>query len=280
MVAALALAALLAAGSPTDQIAALEQQSGGRIGVAALDSANAGQINHRPNERFRLCSTFKLLAAAAVLQRVDAGTERLDRFVTYGKEDLLAYAPVTRAHVGEGGMSLGELCAAALQQSDNTAPNLLLRSLGGPAGLTKFLRAVGDSATRSDRMEPELNQGAADDERDTTTAAAMRADLARLLSGEEVLSAGSRRQLEAWLAGNTTGDKMIRAGLPADWQVGDKTGRSGDGAVNDVAILHPPGRAPIFLAIYTVTRATASEEQNRMVAEVARVVADAFSRDR
>lgn len=279
MVAALALAALLAAGSPTDQIAALEKQSGGRIGVAALDFASAGQINYRPNERFRLCSTFKLLAAAAVLHRVDAGTERLDRFVTYGKEDLLAHAPVTRAHLGEGGMSLGELCAAALQQSDNTAANLLLRSIGGPAGLTKFLRAIGDSVTRSDRMEPELNQGAPDDERDTTTAAAMRADLARLLSGE-VLSAGSRRQLEAWLAGNTTGGQMIRAGLPADWQAGDKTGRSGDGAVNDVAILHPPGRAPIFLAIYTVTRATSSEEQNRIVAEVARVVADAFSRDR
>ncbi len=210
MVAALAVAALLSASSATDQISALEKQSGGRIGVAAFDVASGKRIEHRPNERFRLCSTFKFLAAAAVLEKIDEGKDQLDRFVTYGKEDLLEYAPVTRAHVNEGGMKLGALCAAALQQSDNTAGNLLLRQIGGPAGLTKFLRAIGDPVTRLDRLEPELNRGAPGDERDTTTPAAMCADLQRLLTGK-VLFEKSRAQLETWIAGNTTGAGMIRA---------------------------------------------------------------------
>ena len=250
-----------------------------RLGVAAVDLQTGARSTNRPNERFRLCSTFKFLAAAAVLKKVDDGKEQLDRFVPYGKEDLLEYAPVTRTHVNEGGMKLGALCAAALEQSDNTAGNLLLRAIGGPAGLTKFLRSIGDSVTRCDRFEPELNLGGPGDERDTTTPTAMVENLQRLLTGP-VLSEKSRAQLQDWLAANTTGDGMIRAGVPADWKVGDKTGRSGDGAVNDIAILQPLARAPILLAIYSFQPNEKNDERNRTIAEATRQALKALASER
>ncbi len=278
MVAAFVLAAVLWTSSATGPIAALEK-SGSRLGVAALDLASGAQSTHRPNERFRLCSTFKFLAAAAVLKKVDDGKDQLDRFITYGKDDLLEHAPVTREHVSAGGMKLGALCAAALQQSDNTAGNLLLRELDGPDGLTRFLRSIGDSVTRCDRLEPELNLGGPGDERDTTTPAAMVADLQRLLTGP-VLSEKSRAQLRDWIAANTTGDGMIRAGVPADWKVGDKTGRSHDGEVNDIAILQPPGRAPIFLAVYTFQPKAKNEVQKQLIAQITGLVVDSFARVR
>lgn len=262
MVAAFVLAVALATSSATGQIAALEK-SGSRLGIATLDLASGEQSTHRPNERFRLCSTFKFLAAAAVLKKVDDGKDQLDRFITFGKGDLLEYAPVTREHVTEGGMKLGALCAAALQQSDNTAGNLLLRELGGPAGLTKFLRSIGDLTTRCDRLEPELNLGGPGDERDTSTPAGMVADLQRLFTGP-VLSEKSRAQLLDWIAANTTGEGTIRAGVPADWKVGDKTGRSHDGEVNDIAILHRPG-APQFFS-----RSTRSSLTKRATTETGR----------
>jgi beta-lactamase class A len=261
-----------------DRIAAINARMGGRIGVAALDTGTGQHIEYRPNERFPMCSTFKVLAAAAVLKRVDGGKERLDRMVAYGKEDILEYAPVTKKHLKEGRMTLGDLCAAAIEQSDNTAGNLLLRTIGGPLGLTSFLRALGDETTRLDRMEPDLNTAIPGDERDTTTPAAMRDDLVRLLT-RDVLSRASRRQLETWLAGNKTGAQMIRAGVPTTWRVGDKTGRGGNGTTNDVAVLRPPNRAPIFLAIYFTGSAAAANERTAKVAEVARVVAEAFQAD-
>jgi beta-lactamase class A len=222
-----------------------------------------------------MCSTFKVLAAAAVLKLVDEGKEHLDRMVAYGKEDILEYAPITKEHLKEGGMTLGDLCAAAVEQSDNTAGNLLLRTIGGPVGLTSFFRALGDEITRLDRMEPDLNTAIPGDERDTTTPAAMRDDLVRLLTGD-VLSPASRSQLETWLAGNKTGAQMIRAGVPTSWRVGDKTGRGANGATNDVAVLRPPNKPPIFLAIYSVGSTTAANDRTATVAEVARVVAAAL----
>lgn len=225
-----------------------------------------------------MCSTFKVLAAAAVLKLVDEGKEQLDRMVAYGKEDILEYAPVTKEHLKEGGMTLANLCGAAIEKSDNTAGNLLLRAIGGPSGLTSFLRALGDETTRLDRMEPDLNTAIPGDERDTTAPAAMRDDLVRLLTGD-VLSPASLRQLEMWLVGNQTGAQMIRAGVPTTWRVGDKTGRGDNGAINDVAVLRPPNRPPIFLAIYSVGSAAAASERTATVAEVARVVATAFQTD-
>ncbi len=276
LVSCLLLALASAHAGSEEKIAALARETGGRLGLVALDSASGKSIAFQPKERFRFCSTFKLPLTAAVLQRIDQGQEKPDRRIAYGPEDLLEYAPVTRAHVAEGSMTVSDLCAAAMQVSDNTAANLLLATIGGPEGLTRFLRSVGDTTTRSDRAEPELNRAVAGEERDTTTAAAMVANLQNFFTGK-VLSAGSRAQLLAWMEGNTTGDSLIRAGVPAEWKVGDKTGRSGDGVVNDVAILQPPGRGPIFLAIYTDMPGLPKEQQDRVIAQATRLVVEAFS---
>jgi beta-lactamase class A len=190
---------------------------------------------------------------------------------------LLEYAPVTRAHVQEGGMTLDALSAAAIEQSDNTAANLLLEAIGGPKGLTNFCRSLGDEFTRLDRVEPELNKASPGDERDTTTPAAMGKDLQQLFTSD-FLSNESRARLEGWMAANQTGFKMIRAGVPAGWRVGDKTGRSGTGATNDVAIVRPPSGGPIFLAIYVVDPNESQEARDDLVAKVARVVIDALDK--
>jgi beta-lactamase class A len=280
MVAALLL--LLAAstpGSTTDfasRILSIEERTGARIGVAALDTASGKRLDHRSEERFPMCSTFKFLAAAAVLKRVDEGKEKLDRFVPYAAKDILEYAPVTKAHLQDRGMPLGALCAAAVEQSDNTAGNLLLEVIGGPAGLTNFARAIGDETTRLDRKEPELNSAIARDERDTTSPAAMCADMQRLVLGN-ALSESSRHQLEDWLRHNETGALMIRAGVPKTWNVGDKTGRCGNGATNDVAIIRPPGRAPIVVAIYSIGSTASADDRAATLADAARAVVESLS---
>ena len=191
----------------------------------------------------------------------------------YDAKDILEYAPVTKAHLKDGGMMLGALCAAAIEQSDNTAGNLLLDTIGGPVGLTNFARSIGDEMTRLDRKEPELNSATPGDERDTTTPAAMCADTQRLLLGN-VLSESSRRQLEDWLRQNETGSLMIRAGVPKTWTVGDKTGRCGNGATNDVAIIRPPGRAPIVVAMYSIGSTSSADDRAATLAEAARVVVE------
>ncbi len=257
------------------RIAAIEARLGGRLGVAALETGSGRRITHRSDERFPMCSTFKFLAAAAVLHRVDEKQDKLTRFVPYTRADLLEYAPITSQHVNEGGMTLGALCNGALTLSDNTAGNLLLKAIGGPEGLTRFARTLGDAKTRLDRMEPDLNSALPGDERDTTTPAAMLGNLRALLLGK-ALSASSRQQLDTWLAGNQTGGAMIRAGLPNDWKIGDKTGRGGAGATNDIAIIRPPGQAPILLAVYSVGSTAPSKERLAAVAEVAKVVAETF----
>ncbi|HWY41135.1 MAG TPA: class A beta-lactamase [Chthoniobacterales bacterium] len=265
------------AGEPQveSQIAQIETETGSHIGVVAIDSATNRRIEHHPNERFLMCSTFKLLALAAILQRNDRGEEKLDRFVRYTQADLLEYAPVTKQHVAEGGLKLGALCEAAIEQSDNTAGNLLLQAIGGPAGLTKFARSLGDETTRLDRMEPELNIAKEGDERDTTSPAAMCSDLVRLLTGD-ILSEKSRELMQNWLLGNQTGETLIRAGVPKDWRVGDKTGRSGQGATNDVAVLYPPNGARIFLAMYVTAPSLSDEKRSEILAHVTREIVAAL----
>ncbi len=258
------------------RIAAIETRVGGRIGVAALDTSNGKRIDYRPEERFPLCSTFKFLAAAAVLKRVDEKQERLERFVSYDAKDILEYAPVAKEHLKDGGMTLGALCAAAIEQSDNTAGNLLLDAIGGPAGLTNFVRTLGDRVTRLDRIEPELNSAIPGDERDTTTPTAICSDMQRLLLGDDALSEASRHQLEDWLRRNETGGPMIRAGVPQTWNVGDKTGRGANGATNDIAIMRPPNRAPILLAIYSVGSTATANDRAAAIAEVAKIVAESL----
>jgi len=273
---------LLAASTPestsdfANRILSIEQRTGARIGVAALDTGNGKRLDYRSEERFPMCSTFKFLAAAAVLKRVDGGQEKLDRFVSYDAKDILEYAPVTKAHLEDGGMTLGALCAAAIEQSDNTAGNLLLDTIGGPIGLTKFARSIGDETTRLDRKEPELNSATPGDERDTTSPASMCAGMQALLLGN-VLSESSRHRLEDWLQHNETGSQMIRAGVPKTWIVGDKTGRCGNGPTNDVAIIRPPGHAPIVVAIYSIGSTASADDRAAALAETARVIAEFLS---
>jgi beta-lactamase class A len=258
-----------------NRIAAIEARMGGRIGVAALDTGSRKRLECRTEERFPMCSTFKFLAAAAVLKRVDEKQENLGRFVPYGATEILEYAPVTKEHLKEGGMTLGALCEAAIAQSDNTAGNLLLDTIGGPAGVTKFARSLGDRITRLDRKEPELNSAIPGDERDTTTPGSMLGDMTRLLT-DNVLSQSSRRQLEDWLQENKTGASMIRAGVPTNWIIGDKTGRGANGAMNDIAIMRPPNRAPVLLAIYSVGSTATANDRAAAIAEAAKIVAESL----
>jgi|GEM_PF-102647 len=259
-----------------NRFAAIEAKTGGRIGVGALDAGNSKRLDYRQDERFPMCSTFKFLAAAAVLKRVDEKKEKLDRFVSYGVKDILEYAPVTKQHLKDGGMTLGALCEAAIEQSDNTAGNLLLAAIGGPAGLTNFARTLGDRVTRLDRIEPELNSAVPGDERDTTTPAAICSNMQRLLLGD-ALSEASRHRLEDWLQHSQTGAAMIRAGVPKNWIVGDKTGRGSNGAMNDIAIVRPPDGAPILLAIYSVGSTAAANDRAAAIAEAAKIVAESFA---
>lgn len=231
------------------ELAALETRSGGRLGLYAVDTGTGSSVEWRADERFAMCSTFKWLLAAQLLRAVDEGTAQLEEPCAFGAADLLEYAPATRAHVEAGRLSLGELAEAAVTLSDNTAANLLLRRLGGPPALTAFVRHLGDPVTRLDRVEPDLNENAPGDPRDTTSPRAMAGSLRAALFGTG-LAPSSRRQLLTWLRACRTGDRRLRAGLPGDWAVGDKTGTGAHGAVNDVAIAHPPGGSPLVLAAY------------------------------
>ena len=252
---------------------ALERRHGGRLGVAILDTADMAVSAYRGDERFPLCSTHKLLSAALVLARVDRGDENLGRRVVYARDRLVAYSPVTEKHLGGAGLTVGEICEAALTLSDNTAANLLLDSFGGPAAVTAFMRALGDEVTRLDRSEPTLNDVAAGDPRDTTSPVAM-AQTARKLVLGDALSAASREQLAAWLVACKTGDKRLRAGMPKEWRLGDKTGSGPRRETNDVAVIWPPARPPLVVAAYYAGADASDAERDAVLAEIGRVAAD------
>ena len=254
----------------TSRLAELERRNGGRLGVAAIDTASGHRVGHRAEELFPLCSTFKFLAAAFVLARVDRGEEKLDRRVVYSDKDLVTYSPVTKEHVGRGGMTMAEICDAAVTLSDNTAGNLMFASFGGPAALTAYARSLGDRATRLDRIETELNDAKPGDPRDTTTPVAMLGTMQRLLI-EDALSASSRDRLIGWLVASKTGARRLRAGLPASWKVGDKTGTGNNGTANDVAIAFPPDRAPILIAAYYTGSTISDDARNTVIAEAGRL---------
>ncbi|MBT2324153.1 class A beta-lactamase [Variovorax paradoxus] len=254
------------------QFADIEKASGGRLGVGVLDTATGRRAGHREDERFPLCSTFKFLAAAFVLQRADQGKEQLGRRVVYAPSNLVTHSPVTEKHADGTGMTIAQLCEATLTLSDNTAANLLLSSFGGPKALTDFMRSIGDTKTRLDRFETALNEARPGDPRDTTTPAAMSRSMQKILLGD-VLAVASRAQLLQWLDGNKTGDARIRAGLPPAWKVGDRTGSGQNGSTNDIAILRPPGRAPILLAVYLTETQAAPGVRDATLASVGAAVA-------
>jgi beta-lactamase class A len=253
-----------------ERLAALETESGGRLGVFAINTADGSVISHRGDERFPLCSTFKVVASAAVLAQSTREPGLLSQRIKYTPVELVTYSPITEKHL-ETGMTVAELCAAAIQYSDNTAGNMLIKIIGGPPAVTAYARSIGDTTFRLDRWETELNSAIPGDARDTTTPAAMAATLKKLVLGN-TLAAPQREQLQAWLRGNTTGATRIRAGVPAGWVVGDKTGGGDYGTNNDVAVLWPRGKQPIVLALYMTQREKDAKPKNEVLAEAARVV--------
>lgn len=273
MIAAMPISAQAAvdqAGILQEGLGNLEKRHGGRLGVAVLDTAQGTVIQHRGDERFALCSTHKFLSAAFVLSRVDLRVEDLNRRVDFGKAALVPYSPITSQHMDGNGLTVGELCEAALTLSDNTAANLLLKSFGGPTALTRYVRSIGDTVTRLDRNEPTLNEATPGDPRDTTSPVAMLQTIHRTLFGPD-LSEAMRGQLIRWQVACKTGGKRLRAGVPQGWTIGDKTGSGAHGTTNDVAVIWPPGRQPIIItAFYTESKAT-DDERDAVIAAVGRV---------
>ncbi len=265
-----ALAAAPAAAQPRrlGGLAGLERR-GARLGVFVLDTGSGRTLAHRADERFLMASTFKVLEAAAVLHRVDRGLERLDRRVPFTAADLMANSPAVLPLLQRGHATVNELCAGMVSVSDNAAANLLLPSLGGPPGLTRWLRGIGDGVTRLDRDEPDLNRHVGD--LDTTTPRAMTMTL-RLLLTRGPLQPASRERLAQWMVETTTGPRRLRAGLPAGWRFGHKTGTSGEGHANDVGFVVPPGRAPIFISAYLQGARLASPAREAVLADVARLI--------
>jgi beta-lactamase class A len=267
----LACAGVLLTARGAGALEALEKRCGGRLGVLAVDTGSGRTLEHRAGERFLLCSTFKLPLVARVYQRVHQGAESLGRVIPFGLGDVLEYAPVTARHADGKGMTVEALVGAILEASDNTAANLLLASVGGPAGLTAWLRGLGDATTRLDRTEPALNTPLPGRDDDTTTPAAMVADLRRILLGD-VLPDELRHKLLEGLEAGPVGAARLKAGLPPGWRIAHKTGSGDDGATNDIGILYPPGRAPILVAAYYSGSKAPREAREAVLAEVGRIV--------
>jgi beta-lactamase class A len=250
--------------------ARLEETNGGRLGVAVLDTATGERSDYRADERFPMCSTFKFLLVSAVLQRVDGHQEALDRAVSIPPKPLLFNSPLTEPNAG-GTMSIAALCHATLTRSDNTAANLLLETIGGPAGITTFSRSLGDTVTRLDRWETSLNESLAGDPRDTTSPGAMAADLKSVLLGN-ALSRPSRDQLTLWMQANLTGLDRLRAKLPAGWRAADKTGANGEHTSNDIAVLWPSGQPPIIVTAYITQCPGPESKRCAMLAKIGELV--------
>jgi beta-lactamase class A len=256
-------------------IGGIEQAAGGPIGVALLDSSTGARFMHRADQRFPLCSTFKLLLAARMLHGAQAGNWRAtDRF-PIERADILANSPFSETRVGDSA-SLMELAEAIVSLSDNTAANIGLARIGGPAALTTWLRGLGDTVTRLDRMEPELNNENPDDPRDTTTPAAMLSTCRRLLTGAP-LSTANRKDLMGWMVASRTADTMIRAGLPAGWKEANKTGAGEFRARNIVSVITPPGRQPIWVAAYLLAAKSTLAERNKHFVPLGKAIAQSLA---
>jgi beta-lactamase class A len=259
---------LLAA--PESRIADIERRHGGRLGFFAFDTGSGRTLAYRADERFLMCSTFKGLLAALIYAKVDAGRENLSRTISYTESDLIFTSPITKANVGKGAMSISDLAQAMLEYSDNTAAILLMRSVAGPSGLTKFLRSLGDTVTRSDRYEPNSNKhsGALD----TTSPRAIVSSAHKILLGD-VLKPESRARLEAGMVACKRGVRRIRASLPDGWIIGDRPGENVTEESNDYTIVRPPGRAPLLVAAYYDAAKTSTADREAVIREAGSVFA-------
>ncbi len=253
----------------------IHKRIGGRLGVHVLDSQSGRRFGIDENSRYAMASTFKVALAAALLWQVDRKAFTLEHRLAISKNDLLTHSPSVSVQLmaGAEAMTIRDLIAAAVTQSDNAATNMLLRAIGGPSALTEFFRTVDDTTTRLDRYEPELNSNVPDDPRDTTTPRAM-VDSMLAIFTREVLALTSRALLIDWMTASRTGLDRVRAGFPKSWNSGDKTGTGENGAVNDIVIAYPPGRRPIFIAVYMSESKLTLPELNAAHAEIGRIVAN------
>ncbi|MFJ5534686.1 class A beta-lactamase [Streptomyces sp. NPDC093261] len=257
------------------QLRALERAHSARLGVFACDTVTGRTVLYRADELFPMCSTFKTIAVAAVLRDLDRDGEFLAKRIRYTETDVTksGYAPITGLPENlADGMTVADLCAAAIDYSDNTAGNLLLRELGGPSAVTRFCRSIGDDVTRLDRWEPELNSAEPGRVSDTSSPRAIGRSYARLALGD-ALEARDRERLTGWLLANTTSGNRFRAGLPKEWTVADKTGTGDYGTTNDVGVTWPPGRGPIVMALLSTKHDSAAPADEPLVADTATLLA-------
>lgn len=257
-------------------IRSTESALNARVGVTVNVLDSDLNWEYGGNDRFPMSSTFKTIACAALLFRVDSGQEQLNRLIEFTEEDLVSYSPVTESKAGAPGMTLAELCEATITVSDNTAGNLILKAIGGPEALTQFTRSLGDEFTQLNRWETELNEAVPGDLRDTTTPNAMAGLLTKLIFGDK-LSMESRTQLETWLKNNQVGDALLRAGIPDNWEIGDKTGAGGYGSRSIAAVMWPPGSNPIITTIYITETDASFDDRNAAIAELGKAIVSAVS---
>jgi beta-lactamase class A len=256
-------------------LATYEGETGGKIGVYAENVATGARLAWRADERFVMCSTFKASLAGLMLARVDRGEDRLENMVPYTGKDLLEYAPAAKKNFDKnqdkGAMSVADMCEAIVELSDNTCANVLLERVGGPAALTAFWRSLGDTISRLDHNEPELNRSPPGDPHDATTPAAMAGSLRRMVLGE-ALSPASHERLAGWMIDCKTGDNRLRGGLRKDWKVGDKTGNNGKDASGDIAVAWPPSGGPIVICAYTQGGSPNAQQFQTVFAEIGKLV--------
>jgi len=266
----------LAQSAPIAALTDYERDTGGHIGVYAKNLRTGALLSWRAHERFIMCSSFKASLAACVLASVDRGQARLDELIAYGPADLLEWAPVAKQNLEKGAMSVAEMCEAAVELSDNTCANALLARFGGPSALTGYWRSIGDTVSRLDHNEPELNRTPPGDPHDTTTPAAMAGTLQKLILGEALLPT-SRERLTGWMLGCKTGDNRLRAGLPKDWRVADKTGNNGKDASGDIAVAWSTRGEPMVICAYTRGGAPTSRQIDDVFAQIGRYVGTQLS---
>ena len=254
----------------SDRLDALERQYNADIGLFATDIGTGRSLARRDGDRFAMCSTFKAYAAARVLQKAQRGELDLQQAVFIDPGAVLPNSPVTAPQAGNS-MPLAQLCAAALQRSDNAAANLLLQAIGGPPAITEFARSIGDDRTRLDRWEIDLNTAIPGDPRDTSTPRALGLGIQSLLTGT-VLGEPQRRQLEDWMRGNVT--STMRAGLPPGWTTADKTGTGDYGSTNDIGIAYGPNGQRVLLSLMTRSQSPNpdAEPLRPLIADVTRSV--------
>lgn len=255
----------------TQKIHNLENESNGKIGISVINTANNKQLQSRGNETFSIQSTVKAIIAGAILKQSMNDPTLLDKKIHYQQSDIVFWSPITEKNV-EQGLTISELCAAAVSYSDNTATNLLITQLGGTQAVTDFARTLGDNFFRLDNYEPNMNSEP-NDPRDKSTPNAMANNLQQLLFGD-ILGVSQKDLFATWLKNNTTGDNQIRAGVPKGWVVGDKTGSGSYGITNDIGVLYPPNAEPIIVAIYFIQKDKDAKKREDVVAAATRIVVD------